>query len=249
MRSSAHAAIWIAVSATSLGLHVAAMGGLSRPGGDGFGGKRRKPPTLVEMTVAAPKPPPSVAEAAPAKAPRVARAVRASNPVAAATSAPAQAPQVAETAADFTGTTLTNDTPGAGWASATGNGRAMSGPIGKAGALVTGRNREGAAPAADDVVGLGDLGRPPEAPNLADALERLYPETARKQGLAGTARMRLRVLPSGAVAELALMTESGAGFGEACRQSLRGSHWSPPLDRGGQAVSTYVQYTCRFEVR
>jgi hypothetical protein len=56
-------------------------------------------------------------------------------------------------------------------------------------------------------------------------------------------------MPEGDVRELSLIAESAPGFGEACRQILRGSRWSAPLDRGGQPVSTFVQYTCRFEVR
>ena len=47
----------------------------------------------------------------------------------------------AETPADFSGTTLTNDGPGDGWASAVGNGEAMHGPIGRPGAKVTERAR------------------------------------------------------------------------------------------------------------
>ena len=59
--------------------------------------------------------------------------------------APPPPPPEAETPADFSGTTLTNDGPGPGWASAVGNGEAMHGPIGRPGAKVTGRAREGAA--------------------------------------------------------------------------------------------------------
>ena len=50
----------------------------------------------------------------------------------------------AETPADFSGTTLTNDGPGEGWASAVGNGEAMHGPIGRPGAKVTNRAQDGA---------------------------------------------------------------------------------------------------------
>ena len=38
------------------------------------------------------------------------------------------------------------------------------------------------------------------------------------------------------------------GFGAACEQTLRGSRWSPPYDREGRAVSTFINYTCRFNV-
>jgi hypothetical protein len=36
--------------------------------------------------------------------------------------------------------------------------------------------------------------------------------------------------------------------GAACETTLRGSAWSAPLDREGRAVSTVINYTCRFDV-
>jgi periplasmic protein TonB len=253
MRTGIRITIWTVVSAASLGLHVAAFGGLGNVGRPDSS-KPRKRSTTVEMEVApkAPPPPPPVAEPTPArartKAPRLAmaRPVRANNPAPPPAVAP---PPPAETIADFSGTTLTNDGPGPGWSSATGNGEAMRGPVGRAGARVTGRNVDGAPADGTPVVGLGNLSQPPEPPNLASALERLYPAGARQKGVGGTAKVRLRVMPDGTVRELMVMAESVTGFGEACKQTLRGSRWTPPLDRGGQAVSTHVQYTCRFEVR
>jgi TonB family protein len=188
--------------------------------------------------------------AAPApKAPKLAmaRAPRASAPKPAA--APPPSAPVEETPADFTGTTLTND--GAGWASATGNGQAMGGPVGRPGARVTGRHLDGAPPADEGpkVVSVGDLSRPPSPPDLAPVLERTYPQAARQKGLPGKAVVRARIMPDGSTRELSLVSETGPGFGEACRQALRSSRWTAPVDRGGQSVSTYVSYTCRFEVR
>ena len=83
---------------------------------------------------------------------------------------------------------MTNDGPGEGWASAVGNGEAMHGPIGRPGAKVTNRAQDGdgadkASPAKSaPVVALASLSRPPEPPDLNDALERHYPEAAREQG-------------------------------------------------------------------
>lgn len=256
MRTATRIAIWTAVSAASLGVHLAAFGGLGSARPDSLGRiARKRPPTVVEMEVASKPPPPPPAATpelarapAPARKLALARPARANNPVAPRTT-PSAPPPPAETVADFSGVTLTNQGPGPGWSSATGNGEAMRGPVGKPGALVTGRNTEGAAPMAAPVVGLGDLSRAPEAPSLADVLERRYPADARRKGLAGSARVRLRVMPEGTVREVVLLSESSAGFGEACRLTVRGSRWTPPMDRAGQAVSTYVQYTCRFEVR
>jgi TonB family protein len=150
---------------------------------------------------------------------------------------------------------MTNDGPGAdnAWTSATGNGQAMNGPLGRPGARVTHRVVDGepsAARRADPpVVGLGDLSAPPTAPDLTDALAAAYPAEARSKGLTGKAVVRARVMPDGVVRELALASESAPGFGDACLKTLRGSRWSPPLDRQAHPVSTFINYTCRFNVQ
>jgi outer membrane biosynthesis protein TonB len=213
---------------------------------------RPKARTLVTMTVAAPKqaaPAPAVAPQAARLAPRIAPK-RTTQPAKAVV---APAPQRAETPADFTGVTLTNNAVGA-WATPVGNGKAMTGPVGTPGADVTGKSRAGggAAPTVTRegprTVGLGDLSQPPRPPGLSDQLERNYPDDARSRGVSGKAVMRLRVMPDGHVRELVVISESHAGFGEACQQTLRGSVWSPPLDLQARPVSTLVSYTCTFEV-
>lgn len=253
MRSRTELLTWGAVGLASLGFHVAAYGGLApRPGAS-----RRsapKPPVLVAMEVAKPRPSggdPSattaVAAAATPRAPR--RAVRR---IAAAPPPPAAAPQ-AETPADFSGVTLTNAGMGAGWTSATGNGAPMNGPVGTPGARVTGRSVAGngaqGVAAGPTVVALGELSRPPQPPDLAEALERVYPAEARRRGATGKAVVRARVTPEGGIAELAVLSETSGGFGAACKQALAGSRWTAPIGRSGQAVSTLIHYTCRFEVR
>src|SRR5437773_138094 len=130
MRTRTQVLLWSGVSVASLFIHLAAFGGLSTTHrADGFGGKRKRP-TLVEMEVQKKAPPPPPAVEAPrsaAKAPRLAlaRPARVNAPRPAAPLPAAAPPPAAETPADFTGTTLTNDGPGPGWASATGNGAAM----------------------------------------------------------------------------------------------------------------------------
>jgi outer membrane biosynthesis protein TonB len=242
----------------SIAVHVVAVVSI----GKGHQDPRQKvrPATLVTMTVAPakPAPPTAVAPEATHAAQRVApkrTASRPAQPVAAAPSAAAPAPE-AETPADFTGVTLTNDGPGAGWASATGNGRAMNGPIGTPGARITGRSRAGASggaglsPRADGapILALTDLSKPPHAPALSDMLERNYPDEARKRGVPGSAVLRLRVMPDGHLRDLMIVAESDGGFGEACKRTLRDSLWSPPLDLAARPVSTFVSYTCTFAV-
>ena len=241
----------------SVAIHVVAVAGV----GKGGGARRPKvrPPTLVTMEVSAPKPPPPpVPEPEAPRAAKVSHRIAAARPAKAPVAAPRSAapePQ-AETPADFTGVTLTNDGPGSGWASATGNGSAMNGPIGTPGRKVTGRSHDGAPGGAGDgpkaegppVLKLADLSKPPRAPVLNDVLERNYPENARKRGVEGKAVLRVRVMPDGHVKDLIVLAESGGGFGDACRRTLRESIWSPPLDRDARPVSTFVSYTCTFEV-
>jgi protein TonB len=255
MRTRTQLGVWAAVVVASLGLHAVAFGGLGKGGwgSEGNAPKKRKPAT-VDISVNPPKapPPPPVAPKAEAK-PKLAMARPA--PKAAPASPPpptAAPPPPAESPADFTGQTLTNDGPGEGWASAVGNGEKMNGPVGRPGAKVTRRvvdgDAEGTGPKGPRTVGLGDLSKPPGAPDLVSALEAAFPADARAKGIGGKAVVRARIMPDGKVRELALVSESGAGFGAACEKTLRGSQWTAPLDQRGEAVSTFISYTCRFEV-
>jgi protein TonB len=233
----------------SVAAHVAMFGGLGRFTHGASTAARRRPPAEVTMEVAPPKPaPPPPVEAPPPPAPKAAaRKVVARAP--APTAVPAPPPTAPELEpADFSGVTLTNDGPGPGWASAVGDGSAMRGPIGRPGAKGTGRAPE-ERPAGPPVVALGSLSRPPAPPDLADVLERHYPEAARRQGLAGQAVLKARITPEGRARDLVLISQTMNGFGDACRATLRDSLWTAPLDREGRAVATFVTYTCRFEVR
>ena len=249
---------WVLLLGTSFGLHAAGFAKLNSMGGPAPT-KIASKPAFMEMT-SAPKPatptpelPPATEKPAPRAVRRVAAMTPRSAPSAEAPARATAAPPAAETPADFSGTTLTNDGAGAGWASATGNGAPMNGPVGRPGARVTGRHVEGTAqavhPALAPVVAVADLSRLPEAPRLEDALERNYPAEARQSGQAGKAVVRARITPEGSVRDLLVVSETAAGFGRACRDTLTGSRWTPPLDRDGHAVATVINYTCRFEVR
>jgi protein TonB len=249
---------WLAITGFSVGFHVFVFGELD---GNAWGTTMppSKPPAFVEMTATS-KPAPVVDAPAekPAPAKPAARRLAVASPSAKAAaprpaSAPNQAPApvAAETPADFTGTTLTNGS-GAGWASATGNGEAMRGPVGRPGAKVTSRQVESAAPVkapGPAVVAVADLSRPPVPPSLDEALERNYPTEARRMGQAGKAVVRARISAQGSAQDLLVVSESTPGFGDACKQTLAGSRWTAPLDRDGNPVATVIQYTCRFVVR
>jgi TonB family protein len=251
---------WTVLFGVSLGAHAVGFAKLNQMGRT-VPVVRASKPSFMEMT-SAPKPsppPPEPARSAEKPAPKAARRLAVASPRATPAAAPAPVraaappPPVAETPADFSGTTLTNNGAGPGWASATGNGAALNGPIGRPGARVTGRHVEAVSdperPAQPAVVAVADLSRRPEAPALQDVLERNYPTEARQSGQAGKAVVRARILPDGNVRDLLVVSESAPGFGRACRDTLAGSRWTPPLDREGRAVATIINYTCRFEVR
>jgi TonB family protein len=229
----------------SAALHVAFFAATGAARGPGRRARRR-PPTEVTMQVTPPRAPPApaVAPRAPAARPVVRRVV--ARVVAPAATPPRPAAPV-EAPADFSGVTLTNDGAGPGWSSAVGDGAAMRGPIGAPGARAA--PAPAAAPPGPPLVALASLSRPPAPPDLGDVLERHYPEPARRQGLAGEAVLRARITPDGRARDLVVVSQSLAGFGDACRATLRDSVWSAPLDREGRAVATLVTYTCRFEVR
>jgi outer membrane biosynthesis protein TonB len=236
----------------SVAAHAAMFATLGRADASARGGRKRRP-AQVTMEVSPPRPappPPQPADKPPPPPRPVARrlAGRTAAPAEAPPPPPAAAPPP-ESPADFSGVTLTNDGAGPGWASAVGNGASMHGPIGRPGARVTARTVEGTPPEGPPLVELASLSRPPAPPDLAGELERHYPETARRQGLAGQAVLKARITPEGRARDLILISQSTPGFGDACRATLRESIWSAPLDRDGRAVATLVTYTCRFEVR
>jgi TonB family protein len=198
-----------------------------------------------------PPPPPEPAPVAPATAPA---ALEPAEPE------PAEPP--APDLVDLTGVTLTDDGPGEGWSSVTGNGASMRGPIGlprrslvtaapasapvKAASL---RRAPPPPPPPPEVVPLADLARRPSPPPLNGLLEANYPPEARRLGAPGQAVVIARVDADGVVRVASVASESGPGFGSACQRTVIGSRWEPPRNREGVNVATNVSYTCRFEVR
>lgn len=172
---------------------------------------------------------------------------------------PPEPPPLDETVADFTGETLTNDT-GASWASAVGDGRAIEGPLGRPGAVVTGRERRGARDGAvggrgqaegTALVPLADLSRRPVPPSdlLVDLLRAAWPRQARNLGIEGSARVRLESDPQGRIRVLGVISETYEGFGRACAQAVRRSgRWGPGLDHRGDGAATRFPFRCTFQL-
>jgi TonB family protein len=156
-------------------------------------------------------------------------------------------------AVDLRGVTLTNDSGGGSWTSAVGDGSGLDGPVGPIGARLPAAAPSvtalSARPAEAAVVSLADLSTKPVPPELAGNLADRYPAAAKERRIGGSASVEARIEPDGRVRRVTLKHETFTGFGEACRQTLLGSRWSPPRDREGRNVATVVRYTCRFVVQ
>jgi TonB family protein len=214
------------------------------------------PPSRVAFRVhetEAPKPAPRKrAEPDPPARERHAVAARPTASLPVSTPVPVTPPAAAPV--DLRGVTLTNDTGRAAWASAVGNGASLDAPVGPVGAKSAPSSpaplRAAATPVplGVPVVDLADLSARPVPPELGASLRAYYPGAARTRGVGGSATVRARIEPDGHVRRVELVSETFEGFGEACRRTLQASSWSPPRDRDGRAVATYVRYTCRFVV-
>jgi periplasmic protein TonB len=169
--------------------------------------------------------------------------------------APAEPPPPAVPApVDLTGVTLTNDSGDARFSTVVGNGAAMDGPLGairttRSVALPATPSARPAPPRVETpVLALSDLSERPVAPELGGVLRQHYPAEARARGLGGSASVEARIDPDGRVRSVTIVSESFAGFGDACKKTLVGSRWSPPRGRDGDPVATRIRYTCRFVV-
>ena len=209
------------------------------------------PPSRVTFRVppppAPPEPPPVAPEPPPPPKP-LERTIAKKEATPPPEPANAQPPPV-----DLRGVTLTNDSGTASFSSIVGNGAGFQGPLGPVGPKrpepMAPLTPAAVAPSGPSLVALADLSEKPVPPALGDSLRQHYPAEARRRGLGGSATMEARVDPDGRIRSARLVSESFAGFGDACKKTLVGSRWSPPKDRSGRAVSTAIRYTCRFLVQ
>lgn len=267
----------------SIGAHVglwAALGGL--PPMDEMLAAARE--VRVELVAEPPPPPPEVVEPEPPPEPeiiepeppppepppepppvreRVREPETTPDPTPAVETPPEEPPPMEERIEDFTGETLSNDSA-EGPAIIAGNGEAITGPVGAAIGVTTGRSRRGSpdgapggtgtAPEADGVpvMDASDLSRtatPP--PDLAALVTRHYPPELRARSVEGEAVVAFVVMPNGILRRLASRSATEEAFAEACLDALRESSgdWGSPLDRSGREVGQRIRFTCRFSLR
>jgi len=252
---------WVVLA---IAIHVAVLGLTPKaPGPRGT----QAPPDAVAVAIVdedfiTPEPEPIAEKEAPAEpepiiAPREPKTFRApKEPPPEPAEPPAAAP---ETPIAFDNVVLTNDDDDkpASWAIEPGSGESREGPIGRPGALVTGRSRDGIAggvvggTGAGVVVDVGDLSKQPIPPSLKQKLEKLYPKKARQDGIEGEVVIRLQVGPDGLPSKMRIISEKPMGYelGRACVNTLQGERWKPPIDKNGKPVTTRVTYRCGFEIR
>lgn len=110
-----------------------------------------------------------------------------------------------------------------------------------------------AAPAAEErpssrLVGLADLSQRPTPPKLDARLQANYPRAQRQMGTEGEALLELVLSERGEVVDAKIRSQTSPPFGAACRKTLLGTRWSPPVDGAGRAVRTRLSYRCSFRV-
>jgi outer membrane biosynthesis protein TonB len=154
----------------------------------------------------------------------------------------------AEPSAPFDMTSVMLSNAPSGFEVPSGSGTGVSGSVGAKRATSVAAIPQSLPAKEPPVVPLADLSVKPKPPALDEALRGNYPEMLRRRGIGGSASIKARIDADGVIRRAAVMAESLAGFGEACRKTVLLSRWSAPRDRSGKPVATEIHYTCRFVV-
>jgi protein TonB len=94
-----------------------------------------------------------------------------------------------------------------------------------------------------------EVSRPPRLltqPSVAD-MKRLYPETARKDGLEADVSLRILVGTSGEVEEVRLVRGAGSGFDEVAQELVRRFRFEAGT-RDGRPVAVWIPWTYKFRL-
>jgi TonB family protein len=90
--------------------------------------------------------------------------------------------------------------------------------------------------------------RPAPETDLNERLIKYYPPAERLAGQEGSAIVRLTVLRSGRIANLALVKSSAPDFGKSCVDMLTETRWRPALNRYGGKADASITFVCSYEV-
>jgi protein TonB len=232
------------MTAASLALHAGSWAALARLP-DAATRKPSAPgPIDVAFEVAPPPPPPPVpAPAAPPPAPerprhvaaaRLAAAARAELPPPPNEPLPSSAPKAARPAIRV-GVSLSSTA--AGGAFAVGVGNTLYGPAARTAADPA----DVKAYAADRTT----TERPSSLPRPLEIPKIVYPERARREGVAGQVVLILHLDARGAVVDARVVSEPGAGLGAAAREGARRFRFAPAM-LDGTSVETSIRFTYTF---
>jgi periplasmic protein TonB len=226
------------MTAASLALHAGSWAALARlPAAPAT---KRAPPVEVAFEAAPPPPPPAPPPAPVPEPPRhvpaarIAAAPRADLPPPPNDPAPSSAPKAARPALRV-GVSLSSTAAGGAFAVGVGNTlygeaeRTASDPA------------EVKAYAADRTA----TERPSSLPRPVEIPRIVYPDGARREGVAGQVVLILRIDARGAVVDARVVAEPGAGLGAAAREGARRFRFTPAI-LDGTPVETSIRFTYTF---
>lgn len=76
-----------------------------------------------------------------------------------------------------------------------------------------------------------------------------YPPKARRYGIEGKVRLRVRIGSDGRVREAEVLADPGGGLGDAARRAMLAQRWNPALGPKGEPVAATIVYTYNFVLR
>jgi periplasmic protein TonB len=221
------------MTAASLALHVGSWAALARlPAAPAT---KPAPPVEVAFEAATPPPPPPAPER-PRHVPaaRIAAAPRADLPPPPNDPAPSSAPKAPRPALRV-GVSLSSTAAGGAFAVGVGN-------------TLYGRAARTAANPADVKAYAADrtaTERPSSLPRPVEIPRIVYPDGARREGVAGQVVLILRIDARGAVVDARVVAEPGAGLGAAAREGARRFRFTPAI-LDGTPVETSIRFTYTF---
>jgi protein TonB len=76
-----------------------------------------------------------------------------------------------------------------------------------------------------------------------------YPPEARREGIEGKVRLRVFIGRDGRVRRVEILSDPGAGLGDAAKRAMQDQLWLPALGQSGKPVDAVIVYTYNFVLR